>query len=215
MPARRRRSTPVLEAPGARPMQGRQSVRAPRSRLASARAWEWAPSARWSAPALPWQSVAALASMSARVSAWARASVWAREWEWMLARVSELASVLVWALVSGSAWCRRGRWRGGRGWRGAYSYAGSAAHRCLHSVHVLDDPGENVGTLGGGGGHGIRKSFFPQQREGDGLAVDGNLRFRQAGACVGEPGGQRLHDLPKTAVSGEDHRDLQPPAWEH
>ena len=115
----------------------------------------------------------------------------------------------------GRCW-RRGRRRcGGRGWRGAYSDTGSAAHRCLLSVHVLDDPGENVGTLGGGSGHGIRKGFLPQQREGDGLAVNGYLRFRQVGACVGEPGGQRLHDLPKTAVSGEDHRDLQPPAREH
>ena len=107
MPTRRPRSTPVLEAPGARPLQGRQSVRVPMWRLASARAWEWAPaSAPWSAPALPWQSVAALASMSARVSTWA--PVWAREREWMLARVSELASVLVWALVSGSAWVVEG-----------------------------------------------------------------------------------------------------------
>ncbi len=97
--------------------------------------------------------------------------------------------------------CRRGRrcrgrrgcwrrcWRGCRGWRRAYAYAGSAAHRCLHSVHILDDPGENVGTLGGGGGHRIRKGFLPQQREGDGLAIGRNLRFRQVGACVGEPGG--------------------------
>ncbi len=74
-----------------------------------------------------------------------------------------------------------------RGWRGAYSYTGSADDRCLHSVHILDDPGESVGTLGGGGGHGIRKGFFPQQREGDGLAIGGNLRFRQVRACARHP----------------------------
>ena len=96
---------------------------------------------------------------------------------------------LGWSWRGSGCGCRRGRrCRGRRGcWWGAYSYTGSADDRCLHSVHILDDPGESVGTLGGGGGHGRRKGFFPQQREGDGLADDGNLRFRQVGACARHP----------------------------
>ena len=99
----------------------------------------------------------------------------------MSERAAALASVS--ARAWASAWgCRRRRGCRGRSWRLAHSYAGSAADRCLRFVHVLDDPGEIVGTLGGGSGHGIRKGLLPQQSEADGLAIGGNLRLRQVGA---------------------------------